>query len=738
MNHIETSRPSPRPLTTLAGEEPVAGQPQGSLKPIVIEYLHIFKRRKWWIASTICSALILALVVTLLMRPVYTATTEIEISREQKNITNVAGVDSEATGRNLEFYQTQYSLMEARSLAERVAKRLRLETNENFWAAHGIDMSDFPGAEAGAARPSRGSSERLRITVDTLLENVVISPTRGSALVDVSYSSYDPEISAQIANAWANEFIAQSIARKFDSTAEARSFLERRLAELRQRVEDSERALVDFASSRNIVTIGSNENGGGSGTAQIRERTLAADSLSSLNSELVKATADRVLMESRTRAVGAVRTNDTLSRLREQRAKDAAEYAQLMQQFDPGYPVALALQRRIDELDQSIAREEQRIAREAREDYRAAVEREDNLKARVATLSSQVLDQRRDAIQYNIYQREADTNRQLYDALLQRYKEIGVAGVSANNIAVIDRAEPPRLPSSPKLLVNLFIALVLGSIAALVLVFILEQSQEGVSDPSRIPDQLGLPLLGSVPKIEEDVVITEAIRDPKSNVLEAYFAIKSSLAFSTSHGIPRSLMVVSSQPAEGKSISSLSLATVLARIGKKVILIDVDMRKPSLHKHIGVKRDRGVSNYLAGEDDYRPLIREVMPNFDFIPAGPSVPSAAELLSGDRMADFVRTLEKHYDHVIVDSAPIIGLADAPLLSRTVEAVVVVIEAGRVPLRGINSALSRLRSAGAPLIGVILTKLDKRDSEYGYGYAYSYEYASRGVDAEPARG
>ncbi|ABF53296.1 GumC family protein [Sphingopyxis alaskensis] len=737
MNHIETSRPAPRPLATLAGEESGAGQPQGSLKPILIEYLHIFKRRKWWIASTICSALIIALVVTLLMRPVYTATTQIEINREQKNITNVVGIESEATGRNLEFYQTQYSLMEARSLAERVAKRLRLETNENFWAAHGIDMSDFSDADARSPRPSRGSSERLRITVDTLLDHVVISPTRGSALVDVSYSSYDPEMSAQIANAWANEFIAQSIARKFDSTAEARSFLERRLAELRQRVEDSERALVDFASSRNIVTIGNNENGAGS-TAQIRERTLAADSLSSLNSELVKATADRILMESRTRAIGAVRTNDTLSRLREQRAKDASEYAQLMQQFDPGYPVAMALQRRIDELDQSIAREEQRITREAREDYRAAVERENNLKARVVALSNQVLDQRRDAIQYNIYQREADTNRQLYDALLQRYKEIGVAGVSANNIAVIDRAEPPRLPSSPKLLVNLFIALVLGSIAALVLVFLLEQSQEGVSDPSRIPDQLGLPLLGSVPKVEEGVAIVEEIRDPKSNVSEAYFAIKSSLAFSTSHGIPRSIMVVSSQPAEGKSISSLSLATVLARVGKKVILIDVDMRKPSLHKHIGVKRDHGVSNYLAGEDDYRPLIREVMPNLDFIPAGPSVPSAAELLSSDRMADFVRTLEKHYDHVIVDSAPIIGLADAPLLSRTVEAVVVVIEAGRVPVRGINSALSRLRSAGAPLIGVILTKLDKRDSEYGYGYAYSYEYTSRGAETESASG
>lgn len=710
------------------GLEPARAR-RASMRPVLVEYWNMLQRRKWVIAAVLISAVALALVATLLTRPTYTATTQVQVSREEANVTNVRGVEAENAGRDLEFYQTQYELLAARSLAERVMRSLRLDTNEDFWNAHGIDPEalDETTALAGAADPRSGADARQRVAIATLLENVAINPIRGSALIDVDYSSYDPALSARIANAWVEEFIAQSIARKFDSTAEARSFLEERLAELRGRVEESERALVDFATARNIVTLTSDT--AGESTAQIGERTLAAENLQGLNAELIVATGSRIEAEADALASGSAQTNPTVAALREQRAVAAAELAQLEVQFEPGYPKVMALRGQVAELDRAIAGEENRIIRQARETLRAARQREAELRAQVGGLSGEVLSQRRDAIQYNIYQREADTNRQLYDSLLQRYKEIGVAGVSASNIAVIDPAEAPAEPSSPNLLLNLALALIAGSVCAAGLVFLIEQSAEGLSDPSKVHELLGVPLLGSVPKLPENESPVEQVADPKTEIAEAYIAIRSSLAFTTTHGVPRSFMLVSSQPAEGKSLSALALALTLGRMGRRVLLIDADLRNPSAHQYLNTHRNVGLSNYLAGEDNVAALIQHLRPNVSLMAAGPSVPSAAELFSSDRLRELVARMVKDYDHVVVDSAPVIGLADAPLVSQAVEAVVFVAEANRVSVRGLNAAIERMAASGTPMVGAILTKLDQRASQYGYGYSYSYAYSDR---------
>jgi len=237
MQHpVQSSSDAAKPTMFVANEGPQTAD--GSLKPVLVEYLHILRRRKWWIAGVIGLALLLALVVTLLMRPVYTATTQVEVSRELKNITNVEGVDSEQVGRDLEFYQTQYSLLEARSLAERVMRRLRLDQMDDFWSAHAIDASEFEESTTPSLRRTTGTaSPRQRAAVELLLTHVSVSPIRGSSLIDIEYSSYNPDMSAKIANTWADEYIAQSIARKFDSTAEARTFLEPRLGELPEKVQ---------------------------------------------------------------------------------------------------------------------------------------------------------------------------------------------------------------------------------------------------------------------------------------------------------------------------------------------------------------------------------------------------------------------------------------------------------------------------------------------------------------------
>jgi polysaccharide biosynthesis transport protein len=740
--------------TTAAGASSQAGgygpandvQYQQSLAPpLLLQYWQVVLRWKWVILGIIASSLVVGLLTTLLMTPKYTAKARIEISRAQKNVTKVEGLDSADAGRDLEFYQTQYSLLEARSLAERVSRQMRLATNDAFFEAHGVNDSGglFGNAATAVSGEARDKRERQAITL--LLKNIGIAPIRGSSLIDVSYTSASPQLSAQIADAWTQQFIAASMDRRFSSTSDARSFLEGRLADLRTRLETSERELVTYASQKGIISLG--RSTGTDGKTQ-SERTLIAANLEALNTALADATADRISAESRART-GADKetTADPLiasgatSQLRQKRAEVAAEYAKMMVQFEPGYPAARALAEQIRVLDTSISREESRLSgRETgrssntrMSDYRSAVQRERELTLKVETLKRRLDLQQQDSIQYNIYQREADTNRQLYDALLQRYKEIGVAGVGTNNIAIVDNAKVPTSPSSPNLPLNMALALLAGLGLAAVATFGLDQIDEGLRDPSQVNRLLQVPLLGSVPDVGTEDTL-EMLGDAKSMMSEAYLSIRSNLAFSTDHGVPRAIMVTSTRPAEGKSTSSLALAMVLGRTGKKVLLLDADMRSPSMHLFVGVNNKLGLSNFLSGDNDWRQMaVKTPVKGLSLLPAGPKPPSAAELLSSDRMLMLVRQLLEEFDHVVVDSPPILGLADAPLLSRSVEGCVFVVEAEGVAVRGVKSSLGRLQSVHAHVFGVVLTKLKQRQSGYGYGYGYGDNYGLATAEA-----
>jgi polysaccharide biosynthesis transport protein len=714
---------------------------QSFAAPLLVQYWHVVLRWKWVILGIITSSLIVGLVATLLMTPKYTAKARIEISRAQKNVTKVEGLDAADTGRDLEFYQTQYSLLEARSLAERVSRQLRLSTNDAFFTAHGLGAEDGLFGNSTNSISSVAREKRERQAVGLLLANISIAPIRGSSLIDVSYTSASPRLSAQVADTWSQQFIASSMDRRFASTSDARSFLEGRLADLRARLEQSERDLVRYASQKGIVSL--SRSTGPDGKTQ-SERTLIAANLEALNTALAEATADRISAESRARTgadkeptVDPLIASGATSQLRQKRAEVASEYAKLMVQFEPGYPAARALSEQLRVLDSSIAREEGRLTgREAGRstntrvsDYRAAVQRERDLASKVDDLKRRLDLQQQDSIQYNIYQREADTNRQLYDALLQRYKEIGVAGVGTNNIAIVDAAKIPNSPSSPNLPLNMALALLAGFALAGIATFALDQIDEGLREPGQVNRLLQVPLLGSVPDVETEDTLA-MLSDAKSIVSEAYLSIRSNLAFSTDHGVPRAIMVTSTRPAEGKSTSSLALATVLGRTGKKVILLDADMRSPSIHEFVGASNKMGLSNFLAGDNDWRHLVAQTgVKGLNVLPAGPTPPSAAELLSSDRMLMLVRQLLEEFDHVVIDSPPILGLADAPLLSRAVEGCVFVVEAEGVAVRGIKSSLGRLHSVHAHVFGVILTKLKQRQAGYGYGYGYGDSYGSK---------
>lgn len=701
--------------------------------PAIMHFLKIAKRWKWLLIGSIAVALILGLGVTLLMTPKYTATSMIEIQRESARVVNVQGVEPEASPSDLEFYQTQYGLLKSQTLAERVATDLRFYDNADFFEMFGESETADEIRGGSAGRDTRLRNDRIRSAAKILLDHLTVDPQRLSRLVEVGFTSPEPNLSAQVVNTWTRLFIDMSLNRRFEATSYARNFLEERLDQLRQRLQESERALVGYAANQKIINI---PEGGQGGTTI--ERSVVAENLAAANQELNEAMAARIAAESRLRGGGGGTTteglqNATLTELRSRRAQLASERARLLSQFQPDYPPAQALADQIREIDRAIGAEEGRVSSTLQRTYAAASAREGQLKRTVQGLEGEMLDLRRRTIQYNIYEREVDTNRQLYDALLQRYKEIGVAGgVGVNNISVVDPALIPQTASSPRLLINLLVAGLIGTVFGIALALLLDQADDAISDPREMEEKLALPLLGTIPKAHDEP--NEDMEDPKSALVEAYLSVQARLAFTTEHGVPHSLAVTSTRPGEGKSTTAYALARTLARTARKVVIVDADMRSPSQHEFFGAENDRGLSNYLSGFDDVSALIRQQPDRgLALISAGPTPPNAAELLTSGRLAHLITELKTRYDHVIIDAPPVMGLADTPLIASQVEGTIFIIESHKTRASMAQVALGRLQSSSGHVIGGLLTLFDSRRADYGYGYEYGYGYGERKAEA-----
>ena len=711
-----------------AGYQVAQPEPEGT--PLIRQYLQIALRWKWLIIGAVAACVVLGIIITLLMTPQYTATSTIEISREADQVTEFEGVERETSVSDQEFYQTQYGLLRARTLSERVAAELRLIDDPKFFEMFGGGAEGEAFALNGDRFGASGRRERQRIAGEILLANLSVEPTRLSRLVNIDFTSPNAGFSARVANAWAENFIESNLERKVQSTSYGRDQLQAQLAEYKDRLDESQRQLVAYAANEEIINL---PTGATNEAGSAQERSILADNLATLNAALAQATAQRIAAESRSRQVGRsgasveALTNPAINNLRQRRAELAAEYEQMMVQFEPGFPAARELASQIEALDASIAREESRVSGSLNTDYRAALQQEQALEQQVERLKSEFLDLRNRSIQYNIYQQEVDTNRALYDGLLQRFKEIGVAGgVGVNNIAIVDPADVPQSPSSPRTLLNLLISILAGLGIGSALAFAREQLDETIADPGELERRLGLPLLGSVPMIENETP-QEALADRKSDLFDAYLAIQTNLAFTTEHGVPSSLAVTSTRPAEGKSTTALALATTLTRADRKVILVDGDMRSPSVHHYAGVTHDRGLSNYLSGEEDIETMIFPMKDlGFSAMTAGPIPPNAAELLTGTRFSTLIERLLETYDHVIFDAPPVMGLADAPLIASRVEGVVFTVESHGIRSGLVKTALKRLAVANARVFGGVLTKFEQNRAHYGYGYDYGYGY------------
>ncbi len=683
-------------------------------------------KHRWVIGGVVLACLFLGLAITLLTQPLFTAKTTIQIDRESSKIVEMTDLAPREAMTGAEFLDTQIGLLKSDTLARRVVQKLDLARDPQMRSFAGLEED----AKGNEILPPSKIEDRL---TNLILGNTSVRQQGLSRLVNLEFTSPSPELSARIVNALAENFQTLSLERRFESSSYARQFLEERLAQVKQKLEDSEKELVAYGARQQIINVMPTS---GAAQADTASQSLTAADLSAINSMLTVAKGERIKAEQRWRQAQSMSilsqpealSDPTIQSLLQQRAKLAATYQEQLKVFAPGMPEMQQLKAQMDEVDRQLSGAGENIRASIRSRFEVARNQEQSLAAQVEGLKGSFIDLRERNIKNTILQREVDTNRSLYDGLLQRYKEVGVAGgVGNNNVSVVDRARAPGAPSSPKLPLNMAIALVVGLGLAGAATLFLELLDEAIRTPDDLTAKLGLTGIGVIPALDKGTTPHQAFSDPRSSFSEAYTSTRTALQFVTSNGAPRSLLVTSSRPSEGKSTTSVTLGRSFAQLGLNVLLVDADLRNPSIHRLMGVDNAVGLSNVLTGLELHTALQDTDQAGLKVLTCGPLPPNPVELLAGLRLSTLLREAQSLFDIVIVDGPPIIGLADAPILAARASATMLVVEAGVARRSVVRMALRRLLQAQANILGAVLTKFDAQTAGYGYGYGYGYAYA-----------
>ena len=691
--------------------------------PTLMRILHHWR---WLVLGAIGVGLAGAILLTLLTKPIYRATVTLEANPPSVAVSEEQTRQQDLQASNtFDFVATQVGLLGSRAVAERTAQELNLPNNP-----------DVVSQDSDA-------SQRLRAATGAVQSGLKVKAPEEGQLIKFTFDSTSPQLAALVANGIADSFINTSLQRRYEASAYARNFLERQINKTRGDLERSERALVAYAQQQGIITTGggSVSSEGTSMSSNSDTNSLQGESLVQLNTALAAATARRVAAEGAYREAlstgPTTDVNNSVLPLRQEIAKLQAEYQQKRAFMKPEHPEMLSLQSQIDELQRQIATQVSQASsgriNGLLADYRGALSAERALQSRVAGLKGDVLNLRGRSIQYTILQREVDTNRGLYDALLQRYKQIGVAGgVGMAPVSIVDRAQAPMFPFKPNLLLNLLLGLGFGFLAGAISAVGLEFVNDTIKSREDVRRKLSLACLGTVPKTPGKNTFVEDLKNPTSAISEAYSAIVAALRFSTEEGMPKVLLVTSTRSGEGKSSSALAIAQNFARRERRVLLLDSDLRKPAFK----AENERlGLSKLLTTEDPIMEHVVETQhPNLWLLPSGPLPPNPADLLSTGRIRKILAEAKEQFDLIVIDGPPTLGLADVPLLAAAAGSALFVIESGKTRTRAAVEALNRLEATGTRVLGATLTKSDEGSGygryRHGYGYGYGYGYGAKG--------
>jgi len=709
------------------------------------DYLRVLRKYRLTIFLFVLTTVLTVLLVSLRLPKKYEAVVRFAIDRENPSALMKDSTVPADPWSFQDYLRTQIRVLESDTMAMLTIRGLRLDREPEF-----RDPKKEESAQAAGPLPVEtplGANDETRL-IRQFQGNLRIAAVPNSWLIEIHYYSRDPQLAARIANAHANNFIEHNFRTRYEATMKASEWLSDQLRELRSKVEASESQLVDFERRYNLVSIDERQN-------------VLTQRLSDLNHELSQAEADRAQKESVYRQAASSNDpslfQDSLTEKLQYRLSELqAQHAEARTQFGPQHPRMQRLEEQIKEVEGLLGRQQQIILGRLQADYQSAVKREKLVRDLVEKQKAEVNELNQRLIEYNVIKREVTTNKQLYDGLQQQLNEAGISvGLRSSNIRVVDPARVPMFPYSPNVLFNVLLAIILSVPVGVALAFFREYLDNTIKNPDEVERYSGLPTMALVPLAESAAshhkkllpmsasggngerseIALVTYEQPQSSMAEAFRSLRTAVLLSSAERPPRLLLVTSGQPSDGKTATAINLAVALAQRGGKVVLVEADLRKPSAHKVLHVDGKHGLSLYLSGTQERNGLVvPTAVSNLFFIPAGPVPPNPAELLSSARMKQLLGELAKEYDHIILDSPPLLSITDATVLSVMVDGVVLVVRFGKTTREVLRHMRQMLHNVNARVLGVVLNGVALNSVDYYYYYYSYYGYGYRQDDQQ----
>lgn len=705
------------------------------------DYLKVLSRRRWPALTAFLLVAVTVLVYTFTATPIYEARVQLLIESENPNVVSFKEVLEQEKTTN-DYYQTQYRILQSRSLARRTLDRLQMW--DEFDAskapvtfsirravATAIGAVLRPFTPAKTVEPRAPDETAVQSTIlNRFLSNLKVAPIRNSRLVEVVYSSPRPEHASQIANGLARAYIEQNLEFKFTASKDASDWLGQRLAEQRTMVEASEGALQRYREQNDAVSLEERQN-------------IVVQKLADLNGAVTRAKTERIQKESAFNQIKAIQhdrvaldtipailANQFVQQQKTELAELQRQQAQLSDKLGDRHPDMVKIRLAIQTAEARIQGEIAKGVQSLKNDYQTTLAQEQSLMHALDQQKQDALALNRKGIDYGALQRDASSNRQIFESLMQRTKETGISGaLKTSNIRVVDAAETPQAPASPNKKLNAILAIVGGALVAVSLAFFFEYFDNRIKSPAEIKTHLGLPFLGMVPAVtaadgESAPLLDQGVTP---NFAEALRTIRTNVLFSSTADGGQSLVVTSSGPGEGKTVVASNLAMALAQTGHRVLLVDADMRRPRVHEVFSERQEPGLSNVLVGDTKTADAVRSTSCDTLWIlPAGHIPPNPAELLGSKRFADFLTTLKEHFAWVVVDSPPIMAVTDAAIVAHVADGVLFVVGAEMTSKRVAQRAVEQLEMSQAKFLGAVLNRVDLEHNAYYYSRYYRPEY------------
>jgi polysaccharide biosynthesis transport protein len=681
--------------------------------------------------------------------PLYRASARVLIQDERTTaVSNLSANDPIFWQDSEQYYNTQYSILRSRGLAKRVVQRLKLQNHPLFNGT--APQSRGPLSLVRETRQALGKSVRglfSRGTTETptekppvdesalesslisqFLGGVEINPEKQTRLVEVAYVSPSPEFAALAATTLAEEYAQQNIDLRLETINKNLLWLTDEVVKQEKKVTEAETAMARYREQQNALSLEDRQN-------------IVVARLNTLNDTATRARTARLQKEASYNQLKSVDPKsdaadsfavisanlgvvEAKTRLNEQ----MAEKARLSARYLPGHPDLVKVEGQIESARAVLVAQRTRVIESAKNEYEAAVNEERSYSGQLEAQKGTAMDLDRKSGAYLVLQRQAETNRTIYQSLMQQQKELRVVSNSrTNNVLVQDRAEAPGGPFSPNARRDWFTALMAGLMVAVGLAFGIEYLDDTIKTPDDVTERLRLPLLGLVPSVRGKRVplLTEPV---PHDFGEAFRSLRTSIVFTSGAEGPRVIAVTSSQPLEGKTTTACNLGMVLALGGSRVLLVDADMRRPGLHTVIGASNEVGLSHLLVGQARVRDAVQKTSePNLFVIAAGRIPPNPSELLSSERMNALLANLRSGpFDWVIIDTPPVLAVTDAVIVARAVSGVVFVIGSEMTRRVHAERAIETLTAGKTKSIGAVLNRVDLERNRYYYSRYYGYNY------------